>query len=154
MSESCLGDHSPSNITSTTTQKCRFVQFSSFILVMSTCGFTGSYNKQYVSAAEWTGKECKIQQQLGHGSVEVLYRSSLCKPSFEYCIPCSIDSPACHVTSNVSTAVFYCTHCSCDVEALPATTHDSSHALTAEGAAKAAQYKAYADRHTDRHMHV
>ncbi len=32
----------------------------------------GSYNKAYTSAAEWTGKECKIQEQLGKGSTQLI----------------------------------------------------------------------------------
>lgn len=32
----------------------------------------GSYNKAYTSAATWTGKECKIQEQLGKGSVQLI----------------------------------------------------------------------------------
>lgn len=32
----------------------------------------GSYNKAYTSAASWTGKECKIQEQLGKGSMQLI----------------------------------------------------------------------------------
>jgi hypothetical protein len=32
----------------------------------------GSYNKAYTSAAMWEGKECKIQSQLGKGSVQLI----------------------------------------------------------------------------------
>lgn len=33
---------------------------------------TGSFNKAYTSAAEWKGKECKIQSQLGQGSSHLI----------------------------------------------------------------------------------
>jgi hypothetical protein len=42
------------------------------LFILKTFARAGSYNKAYTSAATWEGKECKIQSQLGKGSVQLI----------------------------------------------------------------------------------